>query len=170
MDWNKAKKGMIFLFVFINLILATIIVFTITEDAIDKATIENVLIALKQRNIRIKADIPTRVPNLNTFKLLEENLKKDINFFLDEDMLKNKYKNIEILEQNKRISPAHNVLLKNFVKSDQLRVIKDIEIGYMKKHMRLQDVHVIFVPVWRVKLQEGEEFYFNAFSGALIDD
>ncbi len=169
MDWNKAKKSLVLLFVFINLILATIIVITISEDTIDKQTIQNTIVALRQRNVEVKANIPSKIPSVGTFKLIGELKKEDTVDFVGEAKLKSEYEGVKRLEENKSASSAHNVLLKNFVKSEKVRVIESIEIGYLKKSMMIEDVGVMFVPVWRVALQSGEKLYYNAFSADLME-
>jgi hypothetical protein len=76
-----------------------------------------------------------------------------------------KYRKVEELEDKRGAIPSNKVLLKNFFKSEVNKKIIGIDIGYLEKTVRTQDVELVFLPVWRITMEGGEVIYFNAYTG-----
>lgn len=75
------------------------------------------------------------------------------------------YEKVEKLGDKHYVMPVHQVLLKNFTHVDQPVEITKIDLGYLQKTVRIMDVDIVYMPVWGVLLKNGEERFFNAFSG-----
>lgn len=79
-----------------------------------------------------------------------------------------RYRKINNIVSIKKILPCYQVLIKNFNKKDQSVIITAIDLGF-KENVILDGAKSLNdIPVWRVRLESGEEIFYKAYSGETI--
>lgn len=117
MDWSKAKTILIVALIVTNLLLGYVLYRGefIVDETINKDFIEDAIVLLKNKDIKIATDIPTIVPSLSSLKVEYEWLNKDIlnkNFFDGDGIIRSKNDELlEIFNEDEILTIINNKLL-----------------------------------------------------------
>jgi len=107
MDWAKAKNILIFIFVLLNLFLATTLVVFLNSDSVSKEAIKNTYKVLENRGIVVSCDIPLYNKDMGTLISSNTILNKDLiikGFFGDVKYIEETFnENINAVCGNKKL-------------------------------------------------------------------
>lgn len=81
--------------------------------------------------------------------------------------IKCRYRKIKEIASAKKIMPAFQVLLKNFVGSNDIKIIS-IDIGFKEHIIETGIKELDDIPVWRVRTKDSGTKFFRAYNGELI--
>ncbi len=132
MNWSQAKNILIVLYVVLNIFLAVVLGLTYTRDRIPEDTINNTIIALKNRGVLVNCKLSrynkeTGTLSYEKFEFDKEQILKDImdmSFIKGKDVYKNKDREINFVSKSKLIYKDHTL---NIHKSRDNDIIKKID-------------------------------------------
>ncbi|TYQ14712.1 UNVERIFIED_CONTAM: regulatory protein YycI of two-component signal transduction system YycFG [Acetivibrio alkalicellulosi] len=79
-----------------------------------------------------------------------------------------RYREIDGIIQGNSIVPAYQVLIKNHESIKDIEII-GIDIGFKAHGIEDEINELNDIPVWRIRISDGEQLFFRAYDGEVID-
>lgn len=131
MDWSKAKTILIFSFLITNILLVSVLISSERhmDSTIKKEFIEDVVKILKTKDIKIKTEIPKRIPSLNSLIVEYETIDiSDINssFFSDEGFINHNNEGLVVIIKDKEYLSIKNEKKLIYENKDTREIYKEL--------------------------------------------
>ena len=131
LDWSRAKSILIYVYVVVNIFLTIAIGGVYRKDYISKDTIDNTIIALKNRGVLVKCDMSMYNKEIGTlsynkFEFDKHYIIKNIfgqDLFQDEDIYILGSREIDFVSKNKLVYKDYNYRVNKIQESDIIRYV-----------------------------------------------
>jgi len=168
-EWKWVKSLLIVLFLILNCFLGYQVYKRNTVSVINTETIESLNVILDSKNIKCNFELADIEVKKYMKKINLSNDKKIEEKFIPLSSLSNQ--EIEYTGRNREILSVPLIIV-NFIRETQFKdiTLDNIMLGYYPDISQI-DKNVLLgeaTPAWRIILDTGEEFIYNAYLGTKI--